>query len=120
SGEEEPADIYESVPIEVSGGVFRVELVVGERAIAPVVGIEAKPGDELIWWIAATDRSDLATGPNQAESSRSTLRVVTAEEKIAELMDEVRAGVSVVEEVSDEQEKTARILHRLIEKGGGR
>lgn len=108
------------VPLDVRDPEFSFDLrfVAGVARDAGVIEIKASAGDTIHWWIEATDNCELADGPHMVASARSMVRVVTAEEKIAELMGRVRGGMMTIENMSDRQAKAAKTLKTIIEEQG--
>jgi len=61
------------------------------------------------------DNSQLARGPQRAKTSRKRIRIVTPEEKIAELMTLVRENVSTIKNAGERQKDANEQLRQLIE-----
>jgi len=84
-------------------------------ALLPHVSI----GDTVTYWIEATD-NNTATGPRRAMSDRYTLRVVSDDEKRAELMARFSDSVGLLAKIAGEQEELNKKLGDLIfERGAG-
>jgi hypothetical protein len=83
---------------------------------APVDAPEAIPltttqGDTIAWWVEAVDN---APSPSTTSSPRRTLRVVTPDEKLTEMMTRLREGMGELDDVSRRQEQIGDALGRLL------
>jgi hypothetical protein len=105
------------VPLTVNGSnaEFNVRVVAGDAGDATTIGIDVGVGQQFRWWIEATDNCSLSQGAQIAALEPSLIRVVSAEEKVAELMERVRDGISTIEDVSEQQLEAGQQLKRIIE-----
>lgn len=73
----------------------------------------SRPG--VLWelWVEAEDRNDLS-GPGLGRSERRVIRVVTDEEKRADLLSRANDSLSTLGDVADGQEKLNQTLGRVI------
>jgi hypothetical protein len=106
-----------SFPVTLDGsGRFTFRFIPGRRGSGDGNNLlESTPGDVINWKLKAEDNSGLARGPQTAESSIQRLVVVTAEEKIAELLERVSENISTIETASERQEEAGIRLRRLME-----
>ena len=106
-----------SFPVRLDGsGRFTFRFIPGRRGSGDTRNLlESAPGDVINWKLKAEDNSRLARGPQSAESSVQRLVVVTAEEKIAELLERVSENISTIETASERQEDAGIRLRRLME-----
>jgi hypothetical protein len=112
----------QSVPVTFNevDGWFDFSFVAGLTRSENAIEIEANAGSQLTWWLEATDNAVLPDGSHVVVSPKSTLRVISAEEKIAELMSSVQESMSIIEEVSDRQVEAGEMLKDLIQNEGPR
>jgi hypothetical protein len=71
------------------------------------------PGQMVEWWIECEDANDV-TGPGRTVSDRYLCRVVTDEEKRAELMSRLGNYLGEINEVSDSQRDLSATLGQMI------
>lgn len=73
------------------------------------------PQPGVLWelWVEAEDRNNL-TGPGVGRSERRIIRVVTDEEKRADLLSRANDSLSTLNDVADGQEKLNQTLGRVI------
>lgn len=92
---------------------FALRLVVGASADTDpaLVPVAAPPGAKLVWWIEAADNSPSA---QRAATPRRTVRIVTADERLAELMTRLREGMGELDDVSRSIERANDQLRRLL------
>lgn len=78
------------------------------------------PGTMIEWWLEVQDTND-ETGPGISESERYVLRLVTPEEKRAELMTRIGETWNPLDSVSERQQMINQDLGRMIlERGRSR
>jgi hypothetical protein len=65
------------------------------------------------YWIEATDNND-ATGPGVTRTPSRQIRVVTQQEKLAEIFDRIEGKTRDIDEISDRQEKVRKEVGDLI------
>mgnify|MGYP001197130572 CR=1 FL=1 len=92
---------------------FAIRLAIGsaevdDPALAPV---PAPSGAKLTWWIEATDN---APAPHRQSTPRRTVRIVTPDEKLSELMTRLREGMGALDDVSRSIERANDRLRPLL------
>jgi len=107
--------------VSVTGAemTFAFRFVPGVGRDAETIEIEAAAGTRINWWLEAVDQSELPDGAHTTQSPKSTVKVITAEEKIAELMGSVQESLIVIEDASDRQIQTGRQLQQYIQQEKG-
>jgi hypothetical protein len=70
-------------------------------------------GSTVNYWIEATDNND-ATGPGVTRTPSRQIRVVTQQEKLAEIFDRIEGKTRDIDEISDRQEKVRKEVGDLI------
>ena len=92
-------DAPESMPLEMNkSGSFSFRFVAGRgQNRGDAVRLDLESGDTVNWWIEAVDNSQLSRGPQLTKISLRRLHVVTPEEKITELLKQVRNNLSTIE-----------------------
>lgn len=111
------SDVSYTVPLHVDqSGIFNSSFVFGQsRNGSDSEWLKSESGDTFEWWIEVVDNSQLARGPQRAKTSRKRIRIVTPEEKIAELMTLVRENVSTIKNAGERQKDANEQLRQLIE-----
>jgi hypothetical protein len=75
------------------------------------IALSASPGAVVAWWIVATDN---APTPNSTATPRRTLRIVTPDEKLTEMMGRLREGMGELDDVSRSLERVNDSLGRIL------
>jgi hypothetical protein len=109
------------ISFEANGADMRFDFrfVAGVAREADRIEIQAPAGSFVRWWIEAVDNYALTGGPHVAETSKSNFKVVTAEEKIVELMGSVQESLTVIEETSERQVEAGKKLKQYIQQEKG-
>ncbi len=82
---------------------FAVSLVARGGGDPQWLSLNAEAGTSVTWWLEAEDNCNLPRGAQRSQTEPQTFQVVTAEEKIAELMGRIREEISVLENVGEKQ-----------------
>jgi len=92
---------------------FTVTVATGAApADAPdAIPLTVAPGDIISWWVEIADN---APAPSSFASPRRSVRVVTPDEKISEMMTRLREGMGELDDVSRRQEQIGDALGRLL------
>lgn len=106
-----------AVPVDESGR-FNLRFVVGQRPPAgKSAWLKSTPGEVINWRLEAEDNSRLPRGPQVTKTVVQRHAVVTPEEKIAELLDQIGENVSTIEEARERQEAAGKRLRELMDAG---
>ncbi|MFA6288298.1 MAG: DUF4175 family protein [Opitutaceae bacterium] len=68
-------------------------------------------GDTVSWWIESADN---APAPSVTSTPRRSIRIVTPDEKLSEMMARLREGMGELDDVSRRQEQIGDALGRLL------
>ncbi|MDP0496434.1 MAG: hypothetical protein Q7Q73_09525 [Verrucomicrobiota bacterium JB024] len=105
-----------AVPFSGEANAFDLLLVPGGGAVgADAIAINAPAGSSVTWWLEAVDNRDLTGGPQHSQSDPMMFKVVTVEEKIAELMGRIRDNINTLENVSEQQAGAKSELESYLE-----
>jgi hypothetical protein len=75
------------------------------------IPLTVAPGDIISWWIEVADN---APSPSSTTSPRRSVRIVTPDEKISQMMTRLREGMGELDDVSRRQEQIGDALGRLL------
>lgn len=111
-----PASGRLDLPLPAAAGRradFTVTVATGAApADAPdAIPLTVSPGDIISWWVEIADN---APAPSSFASPRRSVRVVTPDEKISEIMTRLREGMGELDDVSRRQEQIGDALGRLL------
>lgn len=110
-------DAPESMPLEIdNSGAFSFRFVTGKAQYrGDAIRLDLDSGDTVNWWIEAMDNSQLSRGPQLTKSPLRRFHIVTPEEKITELLNQVRNNLSTIKNASERQMEAGIRLRQLIE-----
>ncbi|MFN0067146.1 MAG: DUF4175 family protein [Limisphaerales bacterium] len=112
----QPADVTNAAPhaieLDLEGAAPRT---LNRRYDLALPSLNPPPQPGVLWelWVEAEDRNTLS-GPGVGRSERRIIRVVTDEEKRADLLSRANDSLSTLNDVADGQEKLNQTLGRVI------